>query len=318
MKLVKKQFEELSQEAIGRELAISSTKYHVIAAWVAILFNPLFAYTDYINLNSLWQHIGLIRLSISLITLLTLFWVKKEAVASNRIVIVPLLLISLQNAYTFSLITNSDVLGHNINYIALLIGASLFLVIPIRTLIFITFISASVTTFSIIVNPLLDARVFLVQGGFLLMAVGIFMIIAIRMRYNLMLKEIKARLALLASNEEIKRQAEEVKAINENLEIIVRTRTQDLQRKNQALEEYAWINAHKLRSPVASILGLMSLLKREEVKPEARIIMNHLQASTEKLDDVVSSITSAIERADYPSLQNQPEQAVEKYAVSNL
>ncbi len=305
LSLQKNQYAELSQEAIERELAISSIKYHVIAAWVAILFNPLFAYTDYINLNSLWQHIGIIRVSISLITLLTLFLSKKEEGHSNRIVIVPLLLISLQNAYTFSLITNANVLGHTINYIALLIGASLFLMIPIRTLLLITLTSAATTTVSIIVNPLLDARVFFVQGGFLLMAVGIFMMIAIRMRYNLTLKEIKARLALQASNEEIKRQAEEVNAINENLEIIVRTRTHDLQRKNQALEEYAWINAHKLRSPVASILGLMSLLKREEVKPESRIIMNHLLASTERLDEVVSSITSAIERADYPSNQEK-------------
>ena len=302
--ITKDRFTDLYTQSVADELVIASSKYHLMAAWVAIIFNPIFAYTDYINLHDHWQHIGMIRLSISLITLVTLFLTKQRKWSPYSIVAVPLLLISLQNAYTFSIISNQDVLGHNVNYIALLIGASLFLVLSIRTVVGIAVISAMATAISIMMNPQLDAHVFYVQGGLLLMAGGVFMIISIRMRYNLTIKEIKARLALQASNEEIKRQAEEVKATNENLEILVRMRTLDIEKKNQALEEYAWINAHKLRSPVASILGLMSLLKREEVNPASRVIMNHLHASTERLDEVVSSITEAIERADYPELNN--------------
>jgi signal transduction histidine kinase len=297
---VKDQFADLTSQAIADELDMASSKYHVIAAWVAIIFNPIFAYTDYINLYNQWQHVAIFRLSISLITLSTLFLTKQFKWPHYTIVVVPLMLISLQNAYAFSLIGNGDVLGHNINYIALLIGASMFLLLRVKYVVAIAAISALATGLSIVMNPRLDANVFFVQGGLLLTVVAIFMVISIRTRYNLTVREIKSRLALQASNKEIKLQAEEIKATNENLEILVRIRTLDLEKKNQALEEYAWINAHKLRSPVASILGLMSLLKREEVRPESRIIMNHLQSSTEQLDEVVSSITSAIERADYP------------------
>jgi signal transduction histidine kinase len=297
---VKDQFADLTFQAIADELDMASSKYHIIAAWVAIIFNPIFAYTDYINLHDQWQHVAIFRLSISLITLSTLFLTKQFKWPHYTIVVVPLMLISIQNAYAFSLIGNEDVLGHNINYIALLIGASMFLLLRVKYVVAIAAISALATGLSIVMNPRLDTNVFFVQGGLLLMVVAIFMVISIRTRYNLTLREIKARLALQASNKEIKLQAEEIKATNENLEILVRIRTLDLEKKNQALEEYAWINAHKLRSPVASILGLMSLLKREEVRPESRIIMNHLQSSTEQLDEVVSSITSAIERADYP------------------
>ena len=100
-----------------------------------------------------------------------------------------------------------------------------------------------------------------------------------------------------AQNEEIMAQAEEIQGINENLEMLVKQRTAELEKKNKALEEYAFINAHKLRSPVASILGLVNLLAKSEQKDDAKVI-EHLKQSADKLDDIVRSITTAIEKAD--------------------
>lgn len=99
-------------------------------------------------------------------------------------------------------------------------------------------------------------------------------------------------------NEEILAQAEEINGINENLEMLVKQRTAELERKNKALEEYAFINAHKLRSPVASILGLVNLMKKTPLSEEAKTINTHLQLSANELDEVVSSITKAIERGE--------------------
>jgi ligand-binding sensor domain-containing protein len=101
-----------------------------------------------------------------------------------------------------------------------------------------------------------------------------------------------------AQNEEIMAQAEEIQGINENLEMLVKQRTAELEKKNKALEEYAFINAHKLRSPVASILGLLNLLSKTELKQESKVIHDHLVDSAEKLDAVVRSITETIEKAD--------------------
>lgn len=102
-----------------------------------------------------------------------------------------------------------------------------------------------------------------------------------------------------AQNEEIMAQAEEIKGINENLEMLVRERTAELERKNQALAEYAFINAHKLRSPVASILGLVNLLNKSELSDDCKVINRHLLNSADELDDIVRSITKAIERGDH-------------------
>jgi ligand-binding sensor domain-containing protein len=101
-----------------------------------------------------------------------------------------------------------------------------------------------------------------------------------------------------AQNEEIMAQAEEIQGINENLEMLVKQRTAELEKKNQALEEYAFINAHKLRGPVASILGLLNLLAKANPDDDSKVIREHLQQSATKLDDVVRSITTAIEKAD--------------------
>lgn len=108
---------------------------------------------------------------------------------------------------------------------------------------------------------------------------------------------------ILAQNEEIQSQADEIKEINEHLEEMVSKRTRELEKKNLALEEYAFINAHKLRAPVASILGLINLIHKTELDRESREIVEHLNTSARKLDEVVTSITEAIERGsiDFPT-----------------
>jgi len=79
----------------------------------------------------------------------------------------------------------------------------------------------------------------------------------------------------------------------------VKERTSELERKNKALEEYAFINAHELRGPVASILGLVHLMQKLKLSEDEKIYLEHLQQSAKKLDAVVGSITEAIERGDF-------------------
>jgi signal transduction histidine kinase len=279
------------------ELEKTSYKYHVLAAWAAIIFDPVFAATDYFNIPDNWKHLFVIRCVIAVIVLITLYTSKRANWPSYYMVLLTFILISLQNAYTYSLIGNEDLLGHNLNYIALLIGAAMFLAWEFKYSVLVITISVVGTAF-FLYRSSLDLTRFFIEGGLLLIAVAFFMGALIRTRYNLTVKEIKARLALQTSYEEIQAQDEEIRGINENLENIVRARTAELEKKNKALEEYAFINAHRLRSPVASILGLINLMNKVQLTEEARGIMWHLQDSTEKLDETVSTITKTIERGE--------------------
>jgi hypothetical protein len=53
----------------------------------------------------------------------------------------------------------------------------------------------------------------------------------------------------------------------------------ELEKKNLALEEHAFIHAHKLSSPVASISGLFNLMKKEEVADEGKSVLEPLNTA---------------------------------------
>jgi signal transduction histidine kinase len=291
----------VSSASWKNELEKTSYRYHNVAVWAAIIFDPVFAITDYYNIPENWKMLFAIRCGVSFITLAVLILARKNYWPSFIIVFVPFFLISLQNAFTYSLIGEENLLGHSLNYMALLIGAAMFLAWQWGYSVMMIMISALATSVFLWLNPVIETNVFFVKGGLLLIAVGLFMIVLIKTRYDLTVKEIKARLALQASNEEIQAQDEEMKRINENLEVMVHERTKELERKNAALEEYAFINAHKLRSPVASILGLTNLIRNIEViqsDKEAKTVCDHLEESSRKLDSIVRSITIAIEKGD--------------------
>lgn len=208
---------QISTEEWKRELEEASSKYHIIAAWIAIFFDPLFAFTDYLNLSQVWLHILSIRLSIAGITLLVLFYRKRLRLLSYQVVMVPFMLISLQNAYTYSIIHDAAVLEHSLNYMALWIGGAMFILWDWRYSVAVVLISVQVTLFFVSINPAISRQQFLSEGGFLLFVVGAFMVILIKARYDLTVKEIKARLALKASNEELARQKEIVDVANRKI-----------------------------------------------------------------------------------------------------
>lgn len=287
------------------EFENTSRRYHFIAAWVAVIFDPLFAFTDYINIPGSWRELLIIRMCVSITTLIVLILRDRYQWPWFVIAVVPFMMISLQNAYTYSLINNDALIGHNLNYIALLIGGAMFLAWTWHYSVVALLISCIATAYFVKINPSITLDEFFLEGGLLLFAVAVFMLVLIQTRYNLTIREIKARLALELSNKQIQIQNQElqeqdaiIKGINENLEQLVKDRTAELEKKNKALEEYAFINAHKLRSPVASILGLVNLFKKTDLSEDGRILMDHLSDSADRLDSIVNSITRAIEKAD--------------------
>lgn len=89
---------------------------------------------------------------------------------------------------------------------------------------------------------------------------------------------------------------EELKELNRNLEASIDERTVQLTVQNQRLAEYTFINAHKLRAPVASILGLINLM--HQVAPEEKeTILVHLRTCGEQLDHIIHEVSKNLESA---------------------
>ena len=105
---------------------------------------------------------------------------------------------------------------------------------------------------------------------------------------------IAQRDALLDHNNRIEALHQMLRNANQNLEKAVAERTTELKEQNRRLEEYAFINAHKLRAPVANILGLIEVLELKHLEDERNQLLDHLKKSSWELDQVIRSIGKTI------------------------
>lgn len=85
------------------------------------------------------------------------------------------------------------------------------------------------------------------------------------------------------------------KRFNSLLRKKVSERTLQLTIKNEQLSEYAFINAHKLRAPVARILGLVALYDLKDNGLTTTAYTNMIKQEVHSLDLIVKSISDAIE-----------------------
>lgn len=207
----------ISDQEIQLELEETSKKYHIAGAWIAAILDPLFAITDYINIPDNFLQILCIRLFVGVVSLCMIFGERKYKFPSFIVIFVPFALISIQNAYTFFLIENKDIIGHSLNYMALFVGAAMFVLWRWIFSVSVIAASAVVSVIFLFANKKLDKELFLLEGGFLLLIVGFLMIMLIKFRYDLTIKEIKARLALKLANIEIEEQKVLVEAKNEKI-----------------------------------------------------------------------------------------------------
>ncbi len=100
---------------------------------------------------------------------------------------------------------------------------------------------------------------------------------------------------LTRQSEELKSSHEELVTMNDNLEDIVNQRNQEVIEKNKMLEEYAFINAHKLRAPVARLLGIMQIIELSKDTSEIEFYMQLCNEEIKDLNRIIWAIKEAIE-----------------------
>lgn len=94
---------------------------------------------------------------------------------------------------------------------------------------------------------------------------------------------------------ELMNQREQIRSIKQNLEILIRERTSELEHKTKRLEKYAYDNAHHVRKPISNILGLLSVMEVEQdslnINPEKlRKVKEHAQ----NLDEITQRINTIL------------------------
>lgn len=148
-------------------------------------------------------------------------------------------------------------------------------------------------------------RNLLISGGIILVItiISSILIFNLYLRYrsaNRQLTELNT--SINEKNEEILAQSEELKAVNNamheinaNLEAIVEARTREVKIQNQKLLEFAYFNAHKVRGPLARILGLVNVLKLEDTNNGLKIFTDKMKESASELDHVIHEINEKLD-----------------------
>jgi GAF domain-containing protein len=117
-------------------------------------------------------------------------------------------------------------------------------------------------------------------------------------------------------NEELNSLNEELTTINERLEEKVKERTSVLETQNHQLTEYAFINSHILRAPLARILGLSSLIARESISIKDEQLIKALIYSSNELDVIIRKISDVL--YDGNNLSREDIQAIINRKINSL
>ncbi|HET6226694.1 MAG TPA: SpoIIE family protein phosphatase [Bacteroidia bacterium] len=185
------------------ELQATALKFNVLIAWVAVVLNPIWAVGDYYNIPNHFIDFLIFRVVVSAATLIGIGLKKKLVKKPEVIALIPFLGISIQNAYMYSVMDIPELQTHTFAYIALFIGAGMFVLWRTSYSIAVVLISFVANFIFFKLNSILQLGQILINGGLLTASVALFTILLIYSRTNLTKKEIIARLSLAESNKQL-------------------------------------------------------------------------------------------------------------------
>ncbi len=187
-----------------RELNATAYKYHVLICWVAVIFDPIFAISDYYISPNHFKEFLILRIStVTLIFILSNLLNKKFKEKPEIIAVIPFLSISIQNAYMYSVMNVSEFQTHTFAYVTLFIGAGMFVLWGTIYSIIVVGLSFAANIIFFTLNSPLKLSDILINGGLLTASVALFTIFLIHLRTSLTKKEIISRLALAESNKQL-------------------------------------------------------------------------------------------------------------------
>jgi signal transduction histidine kinase len=147
---------------------------------------------------------------------------------------------------------------------------------------------------------------------FLIIAVSIISVLALLMasinfRQHRKLLEVNSLLIgknkeIEKQNTEIEDQAEKLTALNKklsdlnkSLESRIAMRTDQLKNQNHKLAEFAFMNAHQLRAPIARTMGLINLIQKIELPKEDKVLIKYLENCGKELDQITKDISKSLD-----------------------
>lgn len=205
--------------AHDEELELNKTafKHHLFIAKVGLVLNLIFALGDYFNSPDHFVVFLIFRICVSLLMLFIVLLKERFINHPHIIVLISVLGITIENAFMYSMLDGEEFQKHTIAYIALFIVAGMFILWkPVYSIMFVV-VSIIANIFFFRINSHLTPEEILINGGLLTLVIALLSILQIYLRTNLTKKEIKARLLLAESNQQLTVQNEIIEKKNKDI-----------------------------------------------------------------------------------------------------
>jgi serine phosphatase RsbU (regulator of sigma subunit) len=188
----------------------STEKTHVIACWVGLLLNLMWFTSDYFIIPDYFVPFLVFRLSVSLVSILSLLFRKQLNINIYNCMFLLVLGISIQNAYMWSVMDLAHFEQHTFAYIVLFIGAGMLVLweVKMSLLLLVATVISNIVFYQL--NSDLTLKEFIINGGLMTLTVLLFSLFLIRSRYKLTYNEIKSRLGLEQSKKQLEVQNEQL------------------------------------------------------------------------------------------------------------
>ncbi|UII31208.1 hypothetical protein LVD17_23235 [Fulvivirga ulvae] len=100
----------------------------------------------------------------------------------------------------------------------------------------------------------------------------------------------------LKYEQKLQEQRAALAAVKDQLETLLQASTRKIERHNENMIRYAFLNSHKVRSPLARILGLVNLTKYEDLDDEDKRLyyFEELKSNAGELDRVLKEMSQIL------------------------
>jgi serine phosphatase RsbU (regulator of sigma subunit) len=199
------------------ELERIAWRYHVTGSWVAALLNPLFAFNDVLVIPERGAQFLAVRLAVSFAIIAVLVLRHRLRIGPASFLLVPYLLISMENAYMWSHMDPALFRMHALAYAVLFVGAAMIALWPLRYSLLVVAVTTLANILFLHTNSTLSPQEVMANGGTLLTSVIMIATLLAHNRYRLAKREVVLRLQLEATTKETQAQKAVIEAAHRDL-----------------------------------------------------------------------------------------------------
>ncbi|MDW3191286.1 MAG: HAMP domain-containing sensor histidine kinase [Cytophagales bacterium] len=271
-------------------LSRESLRLHRRMIWITIILVPIFPDAFFFD-NNEWRQLFSIRIGLILYFIVALYSNFTGKLSGNALAYLCLVPLVIFLSYVSSMVPVDHVLMYNINYSAVFIISSFFLLwhwghsLALGTIALVSYV------FFAFNSGRLSLGLFVEDGAFLLFSIAFAGIWLSRFRYQYFLKENALRRELESNNKKLSSQNNELKLLNNQLK-----RSEEKQKQSSLIKDKLFsIISHDLRSPIGTVTGFIRILNDDSIDldhEKMKGILGRLETSLKNVELLIDNLLS--------------------------